>query len=124
MNGAVITVLKMAMSTSMVNTFGGITPRSKPTLITTSSMSARVFIMMPRQPASDQVRPQNRAASEHPTNLPNVAAPMMTRHQPQSSGEFKPCTLVRSPLNVKKIGRKNTVTKCETVFFHAATNRA
>ena len=118
-----ITVLKIAISTSIVKTLAGITPRSKPTLITTSSINARVFIMMPRQPASAQLSPQTRAAAPQPTNLPKVAAPTMARHQPHNAGESEPRTLVRRPVKVKKIGRKNTVTKCDTVFFHASTNR-
>src|SRR6185436_1392155 len=43
--GVVTIVLTTAMITSMVNTLGGITPRSSPTLMTMSSISARVFIM-------------------------------------------------------------------------------
>src|SRR5262249_24892589 len=83
-NGAVTTVLKIAINTSMANTFGGMTPRSKPTLITMSSIRARVFIMMPRQPASSQFRPKNLPANAQPKNFPNVAAAMTMRHQPQS----------------------------------------
>src|SRR5712671_897475 len=117
-----MTVLRMATNTNIVKTLGGITPRSYPTLMTTSSINARVFIMIPRQFESAQLNPQKRAANEQPMNLPMVAAPIIAAHQPHNAGESKPWTLVRSPVKVKKIGRKNTVTKWETVFFQAATN--
>jgi hypothetical protein len=58
----VITVLNIAMMTSMVNTFGEMTPRSKPTLITISSIKPRVFIMNPMPVDSARLKPERRAA--------------------------------------------------------------
>ena len=60
--GVVITVLTMAMSTSIVNTFCEMTPRSKPTLMMINSINARVFIRMPMILDSWWFRPDQRAA--------------------------------------------------------------
>ena len=60
--GVVTTVLAMAINTSMVNTDGGMMPRSRPTLMTTSYISARVFIMMPIALASRASMPERLAA--------------------------------------------------------------
>jgi len=74
-----------------------------------------VFIMNAEATRHRQLRPQNRAAASTDEFTERGRADDH-QAQPQSRGEFKPCTLVRNPVNVKKIGRKNTVTKCETVF--------
>ena len=55
-------VLKIAISTSIVNMRGEITPMSRPTLSTISSISARMFIMIPSMPLSGCDRPAPRAA--------------------------------------------------------------
>lgn len=60
--GAVMTVLTIAMITSMVKTGAGITPSSNPRFTTTSSISALVFIMMAMFFASSDFNPDSRAA--------------------------------------------------------------
>jgi len=76
--------------------------------------NGRVFIMMPMHTDSGQFMPQARAAPVQPTNLPAVAARITMAHQSQSVGEFCEPRLVRRPVNVKKTGKKNTVTNGTT----------
>ncbi len=51
-SGVVAIVVAKAMRTNMQKTLSGKTPRSRPTLRTISSISARVFIIVPMQRAS------------------------------------------------------------------------
>lgn len=116
-----MTVLKIAISTSIVNTFGGITPRSYPTLSMISSISARVFIMIPAHFASAWLNPAHRAAKYAPAYFPNVAPAMSNAHQPQSPIELSPLTFVFNPVAVKNIGRKKMVTKSATFVLQTFT---
>ena len=109
-----ITVLTIAISTSIVNTCGPMTPSSKPTLMMTSSISARVFIMMPTMRALTASRPAQRAASVQAPNLPAVASTISSAHQPIDCALPSEPMSVRRPVSVKKIGRKNTLTKPPT----------
>ena len=72
-NGDVITVVSTAIITSMQKTLGGITPSSRPLLMTINSISARVFIMMPMMTDSRDEKPVNFAANAHPPNFPRMA---------------------------------------------------
>ena len=61
-SGPVMTVVTTAMTTSIVKTFCGMKPRSKPMFSTISSISARVFMSTPRMVDSRAANPVTRAA--------------------------------------------------------------
>ena len=71
-------VVTSAISTIIANSAGEITPMSRPTLSTTSSMSPRVFISVPIAQESRHDIPLVRAASAEPPSLPKTATAMMS----------------------------------------------
>src|SRR5438445_446258 len=81
-----MTVVKSAIVTSQKNAAGERTPRSAPMLMTTSAMSARVFIRSPTDSDSFQARPARRAASAVAPNCVAHDTAMTTRSAPQSRG--------------------------------------
>ena len=82
----------------MQATAGGITPRSMPTLITISSMSARVFMNTPTHEASPAGIPPSRAARPQPPHLPSTATAITAAAQPQASGVLSEPMVVRRPV--------------------------
>jgi len=61
MSGVAMKVDVIAMMTSIANMLRGMTPRSYPMLIATSSMSARVFMHTPMASAERLLSPTSRA---------------------------------------------------------------
>src|SRR5438309_250432 len=107
-----MTVVKSAIVTSQKNAVGERTPRSAPMLMTTSAMSARVFIRSPIDSDSFQARPARRAASAVAPNFVAHDTAMTSRSAPQSRGSVpSDPRSVRSPEKTKKIGRKKTATR-------------
>src|SRR5262245_30481678 len=96
--GVVITVVRIAISTSMLNTLGGITPSSNPTLMTTSPMSPRVFINVPTQRDSRDVYPLKYAAAEHPPHFPAIATAETSAAKSHSCPDSSDPMFVRSPV--------------------------
>src|SRR6266545_2129383 len=80
--------------------------------MTTSAMSARVFIKRPIESDSFQPRPEIRAAAVVAPNFETHATPTTARSASQSRGsDPREPTSVRRPENTKKIGRKRTATR-------------
>ncbi len=77
-----ITVVKTAMTTRMVNSSWSSTPKLSPTLRMTSSVRPRVFISTPSATALRARTPCSRAAEAAPTNFPTQAT---TSTAPSSS---------------------------------------
>ena len=111
----VISVVASAISTSMVNSVGEMTPRSRPMLRTMSSIRPRAFIKTPMVADSRQLRPHSLAATRLPPNLPAHATATMRPHRTQACPESSSPIWVRRPLKAKNIGSRNTTTKSSSL---------
>ena len=87
-----------AISTIMVKILAEITPKSKPTLSTMSSINPRVFIKTPSAAASRVPIPVSRAMQKLPPNLPRQATAISVAHKSQSCRPTTSPSWVRSPL--------------------------
>ena len=92
--GVVTTVLASAMITSIVNTCGEMTPRSSPTLITTSSISARVFIMMAERA---RLGVPEAGPARRPVGAPELAGASRGRPAARTSPRPRGCRGCRRP---------------------------
>ena len=85
-SGVVITVVSKAMIVNMQKTLSGITPRSRPTLVTTRPI-------IPARSSARRCRPNRggkppaRAAIQHPPSFPATAH----ANTPDSSSQWSPC---------------------------------
>ena len=102
---------------------------SAPMLMTTSAMSARVFIRRPIASDSFQGRPAPRAASAVAPNFEahETAMTAASASHRRGSDPSEPMS-VRRPENTKKIGRKRTETRspidCRTASVSSRVERA
>jgi len=76
--GVVRKVVNSAIITIIEKMVGEMTPRSRPMLSTTSSIRPRVFMSTPSALDSRKLRPESRAASVTPPNLPRQATAIAT----------------------------------------------
>ena len=111
------------MTTIIVKSVGVMTPRSRPTLRTTSSIRPRVFISTPRAVPVRQVMPTIRAAARVPPTFPSVATTMIRAQAIQPSQPGTRPISVRMPANAKNAGSSSTRTRLSRRFVSACANR-
>ena len=85
-SGPAINVVTIAISTSIANSAGEMTPTSSARLSTISSVSPRVFISVPITAEARQSKPATRAAIVAPTSLPTIASAIRRSVISHSSG--------------------------------------
>ena len=88
----------LAITTSIVNSVGEMTPSSRPMLRTMSSMSPLVFIRAPSDKLSFHDCPTIRAAKAVPPNFPATAVRTITPQMIQRCVSFNRPISVRSPV--------------------------
>ena len=118
-----MTVVRMAITSSRVKACWPITPASRPTLMTISSISARAFISEPTAMLSRQPSPAIRAPAAPPAILPTTAAPMISPSAP-SPAPTNASPVVFSPARAKKIGIRTMIARCSMRSIRVRSSRS